>query len=147
MKLSLSIDIFCEPEKVFSWIDQPEKAMHWQAGVKGGEIIKETPQRIGTTLKEVMEENGKSLIMYGEITDYIPKKSISFRLESRIHKVDVKYSVAGDSSNSIVTMDSLIIWKFPMNFICLFIGSIIKNKIFDQTKAEFAELKRLCENC
>ena len=67
MKITLTIDILCSPVKVFPWIAEPDRAMRWQKGVKGGEIIKETPEKIGTTFKEEMEENGKKLVMYGEI--------------------------------------------------------------------------------
>lgn len=145
MIIKTSIEIQSKPGEVFLWINNPDKAMLWQKGVKGGELIKETSQRIGTTFKEEMEENGKSLVMYGEITDFIPDKSISFHLESKIHKVDVNYSVNRDNDKSIVSMESIIKWRFPMNVISLLIGKKIKDKILNQTKAEFAELKRLCE--
>jgi hypothetical protein len=69
VKITLSVDIYRRPEEVFPWIAEPDKAMRWQKGVKGGEIIKETPEKVGTTFKEVMEENGNHLVMYGEITD------------------------------------------------------------------------------
>jgi uncharacterized protein YndB with AHSA1/START domain len=145
MKISTTIDIYSQPEEVFSWINEPNKAMRWQKGVKSGEIIKETPDKIGTTFKEVMEENGESLIMYGEIIDYIPNELISFQLESKIHKVHVNYSVKGEMGKSTVLIKSTISWKFPMNIICLIIGFKIKVKILDQTKSELSELKRLCE--
>ena len=145
MKISTTIDIHSKPEEVFSWINEPNKAMRWQKGVKSAEIIKETPQKIGTTFKEVMEEDGKSLIMHGEITDYLPNELISFQLESKIHNVQVKYSVKGETKKSTVLVESTISWKFPMNIICLIIGFKIKTKILDQTKSELSELKRLSE--
>ena len=145
MKISTAIDISCKPEEVFPWIDEPNKAMLWQKGVKSGEIIKETPEKIGTTFKETMEEDGKSLEMHGMITNYIPNKLISFQLESKIHKVQVNYSIKGETEKSIVLIDSTINWKFPMSIISVFIGSKIKTKILDQTRFELSELKRLCE--
>jgi len=145
MKITAAIDVSCRPEEVFPWIEEPDKAMRWQKGVKGGEIINETPEKIGTTFKEEMEENGKSLVMFGEITNYIKNKLISFQLESKIHRVCVSYSVVGNCNKSTVVAESTINWKFPMNIICLIIGHKIKKKILRQTKSEFAELKRLCE--
>jgi len=144
MKITLTIDILCSPAKVFPWIAEPDRAMRWQKGVKGGEIIKETPEKIGTTFKEEMEENGKSLVMYGEITDYIQDNLISFHLESKIHRLDVSYSIVGDNKSTF-TAESIINWKFPMNIIILIIGRKIKESILRQTESEFAELKRLCE--
>jgi len=119
--------------------------MLWQKGVKSGEIIKETSEKIGTTFKETMEEDSKSLEMNGMITNYIPDKLISFQLESKIHKVQVTYSIKSEPEKSIVLIDSTINWKFPMIVISVFIGSKIKAKILDQTRSELTELKRLCE--
>jgi len=70
---------------------------------------------------------------------------ISFHLESKIHRVNVIYSVAENINKSTVRAESTIRWKFPMNLIYLFIGFKIKRTIMLQTKSEFAELKRLCE--
>ena len=58
MKIIADINISCLPEEIFPWISNPDKAMHWQKGVKSGEIIKEVTEKIGTTFKEVMEEDG-----------------------------------------------------------------------------------------
>ena len=119
--------------------------MQWQKAVKGGEIIKETKEKIGTTFREELEENGKSLVMFGEIIDYIPDKLIAFKLESSIHTVYVNYSVYGNNNGSTLTVDTNIKWIVPMNLISLIIGNKIKTKIIRQTKSELSELKRLCE--
>ena len=144
-KISTAIEISCNPEEVFPWIDEPDKAMLWQKGVKSGKIINETPEKIGTTFTEILEENGKSLEMHGMITNYIRNEQISFQLESKIHKVRVSYSIKGGTDKSILIIDSTINWKFPMSIISVFIGSKIKAKILDQTRFELSELKSLCE--
>jgi hypothetical protein len=145
MKITLAVDIFCKPEEIFPWVAEPDRAMRWQKGVKGGEIIKETPEKIGTTFREEMEENGNSLAMYGEITNYIQDRLISFHLESKVHRVDVSYSVVGKGNKSTFTAESTIRWKFPMNIMSLMIGRKIREGISRQTESELAELKRLCE--
>ncbi len=145
MQIDYAVEVSAEPEQVFSWIDDPEKALLWQQGVKGGEIIKETKERIGTTFVETMEEGGSSLEMQGVITGYTKNKLISFHLESKIHVVDVRYTVAGADGSSLVAMESNIHWKFPMNIMSIILGHKIKTGILEQTKSEFAELKRLCE--
>ena len=145
MKIIASIEISSRPNEIFAWIDNPDKAMHWQKGVKTGEIIKETSEKIGTTFREELEENGQSIIMYGKITDYILNKLISFQLESKIHRVYVIYSVVINTNKSKVSVDSTIRWKFPMNIISLIIGHKIKSNILRQTKSELSDLKKLCE--
>jgi hypothetical protein len=68
-------------------------------GIKDETIIKETKERIGTTFKEVLEENGKSLEMTGVITDYQQDKLMAFHLESKVHNVDFIYSILRDENN------------------------------------------------
>jgi len=145
MKINFAREVSGEPDEVFPWIDNPEKAMLWQRGVKKGEIIKETPEKIGTTFMEEMEEGGNSLVMRGVITGYIRNKMITFQLESKIHKLDVRYSIAGEDGKSVITVESNIHWKFPMNIMSIVFGRKIKEGILKQTESEFAELKRLCE--
>jgi len=60
MKINFAIEVLGEPDEVFSWIDNPEKATLWQKGVKKEEIIIETPEKIGTTFIEEMEDGGSS---------------------------------------------------------------------------------------
>jgi uncharacterized protein YndB with AHSA1/START domain len=145
MKITLSVDIACQPEELFPWIAEPEKAMLWQKGIKGGEILHEKPEKVGTTFREVMEEDGNSLVMEGEITDFVQDRLICFHLESKIHSVDVSYSIEGNETRSTLIIESSIHWKFPMNIMSLIVGRKIKAGILRQTESELAELKRLCE--
>src|SRR5512146_436610 len=93
MQINSSIDIRSTPKGVFSWLEAPEKAMTWMNSVSRTEILLDTPGRVGTTFREVLEENGHMLEMRGVITGYQPDKSISFHLESSVNALDVQYSV------------------------------------------------------
>lgn len=119
--------------------------MMWQRGVKSGAIINETPEKVGTTFTEVMEEGGKSLEMHGVITGYVRNEMISFHLDSRLHSVNVCYSIRGGHGRSKISMESDIHWKFPMNVMSIFIGRKMRDNIIRQIKSEFAELNKLCE--
>ena len=145
MRICVTTKLSGEPDQVFTWIDNPEKAMLWQKGVKKGEITQETPEKIGTTFIEEMEEDGNRLEIRGVITGYSKNKMIAFHLESKIHKLDVIYSIKGENGNSVITVESNIHWQFPMSLVSLILGRRIKAGIVKQTEAEFAELKRLCE--
>ena len=83
--------------------------------------------------------------MFGVITGYIQGKSIAFHLESKIHELDVNYSIEGNDNKSTITVKSTINWKFPMNIMSIIIGRKMKENILKQTEAEFAELVKLCE--
>jgi hypothetical protein len=145
VRIALAVVISRKPEEVFPWIGDPHRAMRWQKGVRGGQILTETPERIGTTFREEMQENGKTLVIWGEITQYFENRLISFRLDSKIHRVGATYSVSGNERESTLAVESIIHWKFPMNILSLLMGRKIRDGILRQTKYELGELKRLCE--
>jgi hypothetical protein len=146
MRVTYASEILRPPEAVFPWIAEPEKAMQWQKNVKGGDITVNKSGVVGTTFNEQIEEGGESLQMTGTITRFIPNQLIEFHLESRLHQLDVNYSVEGLEGTTRIIVDADIQWKFPMNIMSLFIGGKIKKGIADQLEAEINELKRICES-
>jgi hypothetical protein len=145
MKISISKEISKLAVSVFPWIEEPEKAMKWQQNIKESEILQDKPEVVGTTFKETVEENGKSLEMYGTITKYVKDKLIGFHLKSRIHEVDVCYYLDEFDGGTKVLVEASINWKFPMNIVRLLIGKKIKKGIVNQLESELHELKELCE--
>ena len=73
-------------------------------------------------------------------------KTIGFHLKSKMHEVDIDYSVEEFKSVTKLSVEALIKWKFPMNIISLIIGEKIEKRITKQLKSEIFELKKLCEN-
>jgi hypothetical protein len=145
MRITYANEILKPPECVFPWIAEPDKAMQWQKNVKGGEIIINRPEVIGTTFKEEIEEDGNSLEMYGIITKFIRNQIIEFHLESKIHKLDVSYSVEELNKTTKIMVDARINWKFPINLLSIVIGNKMKKGIAEQMESEILELKRICE--
>lgn len=145
MKIRYSNTISSPPKVVFPWIAGPEKAMQWQKNVKGGEIIVEKPEVIGTTFKETIEEDGNTLEMQGMITEYKPDQLIGFHLKSRVHEFDVLYIVEEKQQATKLSIEVDIKWKFPMNVLRLFIGKKMAASLTNQIEAEVLELKKLCE--
>jgi len=145
MKISFSIDINSPPATVFGWLERPEKAVKWMTSVAKTEILHETPERIGTTFREVVEEDGKGMEMQGVITDFKAGQAISFHLESRVNALDVEYCVEAKQNGTRLTQTANVRWKFPVNVISLFMGAKIKQGISEQSQKEFEKLKGLCE--
>ena len=145
MNIEHGIEISRPPEQVFPWIADPDKAMQWQKNVKGGEILIETPEKIGTTFKETIEEDGSELEMHGRITEYVEGDRIGFHIESRIHEFDVIYVVKKTAKGSKVSTKIDIRWKFPMNVMSLFIGKKMEATLLEGIETEFRALKQICE--
>ena len=93
MKLTYSIDINSKPEKVFYWLGTTEKAMTWMTNVSKTEMLRETPDMIGTTFRETIEENGRSTEMYGMVTGYRENRLLAFHLSGKYNIVDVEYQL------------------------------------------------------
>jgi hypothetical protein len=145
MRIFYENEILKPPKIVFPWIANPEKAMQWQKNVKGGEIMINKPEMVGTTFKEIIEEDGNSLEMVGTITQYIENQQIGFHLQSRIHDFNVIYSVEEIDKGSKVSIEANIKWKFPMNIVSLIIGKKMEAGMIKQLETEVLELKRICE--
>ena len=145
MRISYENMIAEPPEVVFPWIAEPEKAMTWQKDVKGGEILVNKPEVVGTTFKEIIEEDGNTLEMYGTITKHVVNEIIGFHLESKVHEFDITYSLEELGGKTKFRIDADIRWKFPMNVISLIIGRRIKANLVEKLKSETLALKKVCE--
>lgn len=145
MKLSYAIDIKSTPGEVFGWLEDPEKAMAWMTSVSGGEILHETPDRVGTTFREVVEDESGFLEMRGEITGFEDGKMIAFHLESRVNIVDVEYRVEKSMPGARLEYHANVKWKFPVNIISIFMGKVMRQNITAQLEDELSKLKELCE--
>ena len=145
MKIQCQSEISLSPERVFPWIAEPEKAMQWQKNVKGGKIIKDNPEIVGTTFEEIIEEDGKSLTMKGIITQYVKNKLIGFHLVSKIHEVDVCYILEEIENATKLSIEANIHWKFPLNVISIFMSKKMTKGISAQLINEVQDLQQLCE--
>ncbi len=145
MRVTCENEIARPPEGVFPWIAEPEKAMKWQKNVRGGEIILDKPEKVGTTFKEVIEEDGRTLEMHGTITQYVENRTMAFHIVSKIHEFDVTYSLEPSGEKTRVKIEASIRWKFPINIVSLLIGKRMQKSLARQLESEALELKRICE--
>lgn len=146
MKISYSIDIKSTPEAVFRWLERPEKAMLWMTSVTSTEILHQTKDMVGTTFREIVEEDGNGMEMHGVVTSWKPNKAISFHLASKVNIVDVEYCVEGTSDGARLTENANIQWKFPVNLFSIIVGGRLRQKIVAQSQGEFSKLKQLVES-
>jgi uncharacterized protein YndB with AHSA1/START domain len=145
MKIAYSLDIHATPKTVFHYLEVPENAKEWMKGITETEILHETPERTGTTFRERMESDEGGLDMQGSITEFVPERVIAFRLESKIHTVNVRYSVEPQISGARLKIDSSIQFRFPMSIMAWFLGKKMRAEFLAELQGECAELKRLCE--
>lgn len=145
MKVLNSIKINAPPEKVFYWLEEPERARKWMPSVTEDEIINETPNKIGTTFREYIEEDGRGIEMQGVITEFVSNERFAVHLESKINSVDVCFVL--EQQHSITQLIQNVAFRFRgiMKVLSVFLRSSIKKKIKSQAQSDFAMLKELCE--
>lgn len=142
MKIVNKVEINSSPERVFFWLENPERARQWVTNVTRTEYIKETPERIGTTFREYVEESGEGIEMKGIITDFQPNRIFGVHLESESHTADVRFVLSALGGGTLLSQEVELHFKLELEES---VYDSIRNNIIAQAKLEFGQLKKLCE--
>jgi len=145
MKITYAMEIKTTLEKVWYWIGTPERAMVWQTNVSKTEILRRTPNWIGTTFRETIEENGKGTEMEGVVTDYRENQALAMHLSGKYNVVDVEWRIEERGEYTRLTVYSDIRFKSFIKILSILIRPVFKKKIIEQLQVEFVKLKELCE--
>ena len=145
MKITNTIEIRTTPETVFYWLGDPSRAVQWMTSVSHTEIIKKTPNWIGTTFRETVEENGRGTDLHGEVIDFEENKRLVFHLEGDFNTVEVTWLLRQRGDFTEVVQQAELRFKGFLRIMSIVIGPLLKKKIKAQARGEFATLKELCE--
>jgi carbon monoxide dehydrogenase subunit G len=121
-KLEHSDVIKAPVEKVFEFMNNPEKELLWRPELIEMEQISEGPPNVGTTYREVTEFMGKKMETTAEITEYVPNKissmkstsgPISFELRGKFEPVEggtrVTMEIEGEIGGFFKVAESVVI--------------------------------------
>ncbi len=146
MKLHSMVDLKANPDKVWYWLSNPEKAKMWQTNVTKDVILKQTPDMIGTTFRETIEENGGSTEMQGVITGYRENELLAMHLSGKYNVVDVEWRIEqkGEHTRLVASFDTR--FRSFLGIMSVLFRPVFKKKILEQLQAEFSKLKELCES-
>ena len=145
MQFTYTMEINCAPEKVWYWLGTPERAKVWQTNVSKTEILEKTPNWVGTTFRETIEENGRSVEMQGEVTDYRENQSLAMHMSGKYNVVDVEWRIEKVGNYTRVIINSDIQFKSFLRFLGVIFRHAFKKNIRGQLRKEFTRLKELCE--
>ncbi len=155
MHVSQSITINAPPAAVFSWIEDPARAVAWMTNVARTEVLREVPGKVGTTFRETVADAGGRMTLKGVITAFRPGRRIAFHLESRVNVVDVNYDVVGvagavgsdgaEADQARVDVTATVRWKFPVNVINVLQGGKLERQVGQELAGELVRLKELSE--
>lgn len=145
MRLTHRIDIKQRPEGVFSWLDDPARAVAWMSSVSKAEILHRTPGLVGTTFRETIADARGSTEMQGVVTACEPSQVIAFHLVGRFNDVAVEYRLEDLHGRTRLTVRADIRFKGALRILSFLTWPAFKCRALDQLRRELAELKRLCE--
>ena len=145
MRFTYKMDINCTPEKVWYWLGTPERAMVWQTNVSKTEILEKTPNWIGTTFRETIEESGSGVEMQGVVTDYRENQLLAMHMSGKYHVVDVEWNIKDMGEFTRLTMNSNIQFKSFMRIFSVILWPAFKRNILRQLDREYTKLRELCE--
>mgnify|MGYP000007275797 CR=1 FL=1 len=145
MKLNHTLEIDCPVEKVWYWLATPERAMAWQTNVSNTEILHQTPDWIGTTFRETVEENGRSTEMEGVVTKYIENQSLAMHMEGQYNTVDVEWYLEKLGEQSCLTVEADIRFKSFRRWMSIIFWPVFMWGALKQLQDEFTRLEELCE--
>jgi hypothetical protein len=119
--------------------------MQWMTSVTRSEFIQETPDRIGTTFREYVEEKGRGIEMRGIVTAFAVNEQFAVHLESDRHTADVSFTLEESGGVTRLTQTVDLQLKGMLKLLSPFLRPSIQRKIRGQVRSEFARLKQLCE--
>lgn len=128
MKISNRVEIKATPGKVFYWLEEPERAMKWMTSVTKSEIIKENPEKVGTTFREYIEEDGRGTEMRGVVTEFVSNERFAVHLEGEYNSVDVLFALEEKGGMTELTQDVQLRFKGIHKVLILFLGAIYQEK-------------------
>lgn len=145
MKISEVVDIKRTREEVFYWLGDPQRAMMWMTSVSKGEILHQTPEMVGTTFRETVEEDGRGTELQGIITGWTPNERIAFHLSGQYNVVDVEFRLEEIEDGTRLTQNAEVRFKSFTKVLMILMGPKFKRQVTEQSQQELVRLKELCE--
>ena len=146
MKQSHHVDIQTTPDRVFYWLDDAERVMQWIDGVVENEDLEVKEGHVGSTFRQVFDENGRKMEFHGVVTDYEQDRRLGVSLVGQFFDLDVDYVLEPQGSSSRVTQNSSVRYKGLWKVMGPLMAPFMKKAGQKKLDEDFARLKALCEN-
>ena len=146
MKTTYAIEIDARPSQVFYWLDDPDRVMKWVSNLVENEELHQTANRIGSTFRQVVDENGRRLELQGSVTGYEPDQRLAVHLQGKDFELDVDYRLEELAGRTRLTQHSQVRFRGLMKPMGLLMRPFFRKAALKQLDQNFAKLKDLCES-
>lgn len=102
-KYTSEVEVDNSINEVFAMFEDTETLKQWLPEVKSIEPINETPQKLGSTYKMIVENQGQEIEMIEKIIAYVPNEKMTFHFTSdgMIKTDDYNFSVQGGKTKIV----------------------------------------------
>jgi uncharacterized protein YndB with AHSA1/START domain len=111
VKNHFEIEIAATPAQVFHWLDDSERVMQWAENVTHNEDLTTTPEKVGSTFRQVYTENGRDMEFEGRCTAFEPDRKLAVFMTSKMFHLDVTYTLDDLGGRTRLTQDSQVHWQ------------------------------------
>jgi uncharacterized protein YndB with AHSA1/START domain len=116
------VDIAASPSEVFPWLIEPDRLSRWIGGFVGSEAMTDGPTRVGSRSRDVLDANGRRLVIETEITEFIPDRRLGVHIEYDGGENDDRYDLEPVGTGTRLTYVSDVRLKGPMRLLSLVIA-------------------------
>ncbi len=145
MKQVHSTEFAAPPAAVFHWLDDPQRVMQWIEGVVENENIDETEEKVGTTFRQVFEENGKRMNFSGVVTAWEQDRRMAIAMEGDFFDMQVDYELEPTQSGTRMTQTTTFQFKGLWKVLGLLMLPLMKKSGTKKLLADWERLRVLCE--
>lgn len=143
MQTEMSVEIDRPIEKVFDYTTN--HVAEWSQTVVEEEILKETPEVVGTTFRIVTEEKGNRMDFQGVVVRHEPPHASAIQLTGPQFDIDVWYLFEDVSGRTRVTQKSIVKGKGLVKVMFFLFGWMMAGAGRKSIQQELNNLKRLLE--
>lgn len=115
--ITTTVDIAASASEVFPWLIEPDLLARWIGGFVSSEALTYGPTRAGSRSRDVIEDNGRRMVIETEITEFVAERRLSVHIRSNMHESDDRYDLEPLDSATRVTYVSDLRLKGPMRLL------------------------------
>ena len=146
MRNRIQIEIDAPPERVFYWLEDGERVMQWAKGVVENEDLEVTDAKVGSTFRQVYEENGRRMEFQGRCTAFEQDRRLAVQMTSRMFDLEVDYRLEDLGGRTRLTQESESRFHGVMRLVGTVMCWLMKGKAEDCIAEDFGRLKALAES-
>jgi uncharacterized protein YndB with AHSA1/START domain len=140
--ITTTIDIAASPKAIFPWLIEPDLLSRWIRGFVSSEPTTDAPTRVGSRSRDILEENGRRLVIETEITEFIPDRRLSVHIRFDGGESDDQYDLESVGPGTRLTYVSEARLKGPMRLLT----KVIARQLRARAERDFGSLRDRVES-